>query len=408
MRSKSDLRYWFDNGLYQEKGVPYWYCRFMHKGRREFFPLGTPNRQEAANKARNIYRKVKDEGWEKALEEFRPDYAGTSVGTIVTVGDFLSALEIRSDIPAERLNGYAMALRLIMARVADIPKGGRGGNRQAASEWRLTVHNVPLSVLTPVSITKWKKDFLKGYPADPLSQRTAKISVNSLLKRAKSLFAEKYLKQLGVDGRIQNPFEGITFEKRQTQRYQSSFNIYSLIKAAKDELREPEPEMFKIFLLASMAGLRRKEIDCLLWDQVKVDTGVIRIEPTKYYHPKSEDSIGDIEVDSELLTVFQEMKNGNGKHPLFVVESSAVPQSASYRCSYLFKKMIEWLKKHGVQGSKPLHQLRKEFGSLIADQHGIYVASRMLRHSDISVTASHYLDKKQRKTVGLGSQLASS
>jgi len=199
-------------------------------------------------------------------------------------------------------------------------------------------------------------------------------------------------------------FLAIQFEKRQSQRYQSSFNIYALIKAAKDELREPEPEMFKIFLLASMAGLRRKEIDCLLWEQVKFHQGIIRIEPTKYYHPKSEDSIGDIEVDSELLAVLGEMRNGTP----FVVESSAEPKLGYYRCAYSFEKLIGWLKAHGVQGSKPLHNLRKEFGSLIADQHGIYVASRMLRHSDISVTASHYLDKKQRKAVGLGSQLVSS
>jgi hypothetical protein len=52
-----------------------------------------------------------------------------------------------------------------------------------------------------------------------------------------------------------------------------------------------------------------------------------------------------------------------------------------------------------------LHELRKEFGSQLADKHGIYVASRMLRHSDIAITASHYLDKKSRKTVGLGQML---
>jgi integrase len=54
---------------------------------------------------------------------------------------------------------------------------------------------------------------------------------------------------------------------------------------------------------------------------------------------------------------------------------------------------------------KPLHELRKEFGSQLADKHGIYVASRMLRHSDIAVTAAHYIDKKSRKTVGLGNLL---
>ena len=33
---------------------------------------------------------------------------------------------------------------------------------------------------------------------------------------------------------------------------------------------------------------------------------------------------------------------------------------------------------------------------------GIYTASRMLRHSRISVTEQHYVDPKERVTVGLG------
>lgn len=40
--------------------------------------------------------------------------------------------------------------------------------------------------------------------------------------------------------------------------------------------------------------------------------------------------------------------------------------------------------------------MRKEIGSLIADEHGIYAASRFLRHADIRITAAHYLDKKRR------------
>jgi len=59
-----------------------------------------------------------------------------------------------------------------------------------------------------------------------------------------------------------------------------------------------------------------------------------------------------------------------------------------------------------VPGSHPVHTLRKEFGSLIAQEHGIYAASKLLRHADIQTTANHYLDKKQRITAGLGELLA--
>lgn len=57
---------------------------------------------------------------------------------------------------------------------------------------------------------------------------------------------------------------------------------------------------------------------------------------------------------------------------------------------------------------KPLHTLRKEAGSIVCQQRDIYAASRFLRHADIQVTAEHYLDKKERITIGVGGLLSPS
>jgi hypothetical protein len=54
-----------------------------------------------------------------------------------------------------------------------------------------------------------------------------------------------------------------------------------------------------------------------------------------------------------------------------------------------------------------LHELRKELGALIVTEHGIYAASRSLRHSYITTTAQHYSDQKARISVGLGKYLDS-
>lgn len=56
----------------------------------------------------------------------------------------------------------------------------------------------------------------------------------------------------------------------------------------------------------------------------------------------------------------------------------------------------------GIRGNKPLHELRKEVGAVIATEQGIYAASKFLRHSDITTTARHYADQKARINVGLG------
>jgi integrase len=88
-------------------------------------------------------------------------------------------------------------------------------------------------------------------------------------------------------------------------KYRSGFDVQKLIAKAQDELSEADPECFKIFLLAVMVGLRRHEIDLLEWDSFHWDASVIRIEPTEYFLPKSEDSIGDVPVDPELMEIFR-------------------------------------------------------------------------------------------------------
>lgn len=75
-----------------------------------------------------------------------------------------------------------------------------------------------------------------------------------------------------------------------------------VIKEAQSEL---PAEQLKIFLLAIMAGLRRNEIDKLEWHAFRWNAGVIRIEATSFFRPKSDDSTGDVEVDPELLAAFR-------------------------------------------------------------------------------------------------------
>lgn len=76
-----------------------------------------------------------------------------------------------------------------------------------------------------------------------------------------------------------------------------------------------------------------------------------------------------------------------------------------YRADAVFTRLNTWLHKHGVTARKPLHELRKELGSLVTAQHGIYAASRVLRHSTVATTAAHYTDLKTRPTIAVGAWL---
>jgi hypothetical protein len=83
------------------------------------------------------------------------------------------------------------------------------------------------------------------------------------------------------------PFAGVKVERVRVARYRSSFDMAALLQSARQELATAKPEQFKIFLLAAMAGLRRNEIDKLLWSAFRFDEGLIRIEATQFFRPKS-------------------------------------------------------------------------------------------------------------------------
>jgi integrase len=302
--------------------------------------------------------------------------------------------------------GYCKSFRKIVADIQGVDNTPakfdyRSGGRAA---WLEKVHSTPLAVVVPARVQAWKRSFLARAGNDPVALRQAKVSVNFFLRQARNLFSADVIRHLDVQLPDPLPFTGIQFEPRQSLKYRSDFDIQKLIRTARDELSEHQPELFKIFLLATMAGLRRKEIDLLEWEAFRWEYGVIRIEATRWFQPKSEDSIGDIQIDPELLEIFRSYHAAVAGR--FVIDSAKPPRPGVtyqyYRCQELFESLTKWLRKNGVKGNKPLHILRKEYGSQICAIHGIHAASRALRHADIRVTNEYYTDSRVRVTPGMG------
>lgn len=208
------------------------------------------------------------------------------------------------------------------------------------------------------------------------------------------------------------PFEGVEFfgKLRSHYRYQSKIDAMKLLAESVAELEPEKPEPFKILILALCCGLRKNEIDKLMWNEVNFDAGLIQIRTTRYFKAKSDDSAADVDVDSEIIALLRAWKATTEGQ--FVIPSIIAPKTgttyAHYRVEKHFKTLRTWLRGKGITSQKYLHELRKEYGSLVAHQHGLYAASRALRHSDVQVTAMHYLDKKERISIGLGAVLAGS
>ena len=264
-----------------------------------------------------------------------------------------------------------------------------------------------MAMLSPQAIQSWRIQYLSRAGDNPVRLRAARISCNSALRLARSLFSRRILKF--VDPKIvpgELPFRDVEFFSRESMRYQSKFDPSALLRAAIDEL---DPDALKVLLFALCVGLRRGEIDRLLWRQVDFDRRLIRVEVTEAGALKTEDSAGAVQIDEELAALLRGFRaKTKGEHVIDggQLEGGSTPYGQRYRCLKVFARLIGWLHAHGITARRAIHELRKEAGSIVATQSGIHAASQFLRHADIQITAAHYADHKERITVPLGALLA--
>lgn len=413
---KSHVDYWVSRlrkRSYQHKGktfvVPDWQVRLQHLGREEWFNLATANQAAAAAKAKSIYGFLQANGWEPTLAKFKAQ-DGAIKRDGVTIGDYLRAVESSGELNPKTFLSYQNAMHTIVAGAFGI-RGGtskfdyKGGGNQ---KWRERLNAVHLMRLSPEKINGWKRSFITQAGKSPAAIASAKRTVNSYIRCARSLFSEKLRGELkGIAVPESLPFDGVSLEEAGSSKYVSRINAQTLLVAAKNDLKANDPEAYKIFLLGLCAGMRKAEIDLCEWGMFDWEKSVIRMVETEWLHLKTHDSAAEITVDPEVMQEIKEFMPLS-KSP-FVVTSGRPPRNDAvrtyYRCEAIFHRLNQWLRSKGVKASKPLHELRKEIGAVIATEHGIFAASRFLRHSDITTTARHYADQKTRISVGLGKLL---
>ena len=426
---KSDWRYWkekvFKNsfqvkdGLY-EQGV--YSAKIQHKGRRERINLYQSNRELAARKACEIYMFLTANGWDETLEKFKPGIDGKIASP--TVGEFLAEVDLQAEIRQSSKVSYFGKFRRLVAEVAGVKSDSSKYHSGSGSvNYRAKVDAVKLSELTPTKVNAWKRKYVAS-ASDEAEERARKETVNSILRNSKSLFSDKVLGFVASDfmgektistkdgvkklqGRLSipcNPFNDVSMEKVGKVKYNSEregMKAELIFVAAREELGRDQPELYKIFLLAITAGLRRKEIDWLKWDQVDFSKREISVQISKHYQLKSSDADSTVTIDQNTADLLRAYKKDSESE--FVVSSNRPAQlpkePSDYRCSTHYSKLCKWLRGKGVSSRTPLHTLRKEAISIIAKNQGIHVASAFARHSDIRITAQTYAEQRVRAEV---------
>ena len=385
-------------------------AEIQHAGERRRVSLGTNDRQAAGRKAATFYKDLSSLGWSVALAKHFPGQArGQGNGTSATIGEFIAAAQDVATVKPSSFHGYLVSFRWLVSRAFGIKQDpSRYDPTKGNAKWIARINRVRLSKLTPALIDRTLKRFVNDAAGNPLELARAKRNAASLARQARSLFSRDILTSPALQTwNLKNPFEGVKIEGARPMKYHSTIDAGSLMASGRDELSEKQPELYKVLLLALGAGLRRAEIDSLQWQQIDEKNNTIRIETTAVFSPKTDESEGDVFVDPALIQqLLQYRPQATG---LFVLESKTAPvtnaKRAAYRADATFTKLAAWLRGKGVLGQKPIHALRKEFGSILTAQAGIHAASRQLRHADISTTAAYYADHRIRATVQVGEML---
>lgn len=142
------------------------------------------------------------------------------------------------------------------------------------------------------------------------------------------------------------------------------------------------------YWLMRRCGLRNDECESLRWDWFHRDGDriLLSLVPRPYWQPKG--SAGDVPVAADLYALliehFGPAKPGEDG---FVLKGTA---SDRYRGAN--HCVSGWVRKHLRDRTKAAYELRKQWGSEIARKYGIETASKLLRHTDIKTTFSHYFD----------------
>jgi integrase len=176
---------------------------------------------------------------------------------------------------------------------------------------------------------------------------------------------------------LQNPFARLVRPKLDREAFQAPPRAW-IINLMNQGAKELRGEARLGFVLALGCGLRWGEITSLTWDNVL--PGGVRVLASLAKGRRQR----LVPISKELWGVSEAGRSGNqGK-----VITGDVGE--------VHEEVCRWLRRKGVKDPKPVHYLRKCYGSLAVADHGIFVASKLLGHLRINLTASTYAGQVDR------------
>ena len=373
--------------------------RVAFQGHQRRVSLGTANRTEAAKRAATFWRRLAatQGDWGEAMSCIGLSLTRRSSGGEVKIADWLAEYERARKVLGVRQKTaqcYISAARNIAAMVTGITSR----THPKRADRRAAIDSLPLSKLASKAIDLAVRRSLE--PLDDIEAKRRIACVNTKMRNARNLFSRRAQEIIPIELPSPGPFEGCKISTPGAKKYSSSI---SLSKILADSKSLPNNQRVAV-VLAACAGLRRSEIDSLLWRQVDLDASspCVRIEDSWAYQIKSNSSRRSIPLSADVAEFLGSLKADSDQ--AFVLSGDPPLLGKRYyslRCKADFEQLYKWLRERGASAERPLHDLRKEFGSVINEQAGAIAAMELLGHSDLKTTSSIYVENRKRVTVPL-------
>jgi len=342
--------------------------------------LETPDKKTANNRLNRfikIFNTTCDQdSFDKAIHYLSGKELKKITNTKLHIDDLIKHYKDFNEMPANTRPIKQQSMRSYEYRLRAIMKG-------AGVDYFDDLHGMSL-----VMITK---------SINPDSKPT---TINNNFRIIKS-FTKKaflnYLKEIGI--KITNPFKDQDAPKVIVKKYEP----FDLAKQQEiwDCCEHLANAQTMIVKMALGIGLRRGEIEHaeISWFSNRDEVYQCTVKDVGYsngeiWTPKSKLN-RTIPIPKDLYDfLFETRKSCDGydEKTKWMVPSDkgGTPDS---RLQSDCTSVLKWLAEIGIKNShdtKLIHKLRKQFGSAVLRNHGIYTASQYLGHSSITVTEKHY------------------
>lgn len=377
----------FDGHVYLSRK---WYFRAWQKGRPCYFPL-----HENAAKARASAKKIRDflRSGVTTVEEARQRFCGDLLARkaraeVATIGEVLDLLEGKRGafgLEASSAYAYQNSLTIVVETVLNFRRKG-----QQAMD-RDAIRHESLNVLTRKLLNDFKlirQDEVrdKGLLQLKSTQRT----INKHLRNAKAVFKEGALdvyrdEGLGIpdlSGFLSTPLIprlGIEYHLPR------SAMVQRVTHAIHHDLKERN--LLIAAMLALHAGLRADEIVHARWRWLIMEDGLapfLRVQREDDFEPKNH-RCRKIPLQLWFATWLKERLGES--------EARLLQTTQMERADDILRELAMWLREHEVTVQKPVHELRKWFGSFVVHSTGsLAKAQKILGHRSPQTTQDYYAD----------------